>query len=58
MALARFAIERAASPAVLRQWWRGETVRRVQCGLSPTQEQELAQACRLQVERLQPAAAA
>lgn len=58
MALARFAIAQAATPQDLRLWWRNETVRRVQCGLSPDQERELALACRLQVERLTPAAAA
>lgn len=47
--LARSAIDMAVTAQQLRNWWRDETVRRHQYGLTPEQEAELASQCQLRI---------
>jgi hypothetical protein len=50
--LARVAIQAARSNGELRQWWRAETVRRTQYGLTQDQVQGLANLCSARVSEL------
>jgi hypothetical protein len=50
--LARVAIQAARSDDELRRWWRAETVRRTQYGLTQEQTQELASLCSARVSEL------
>ncbi|MEE9481930.1 hypothetical protein [Methylobacterium ajmalii] len=43
-----------STQAELRQWWRGETLRRRQYGLTPEQEALLADLCRERLATLPP----
>jgi hypothetical protein len=48
-ALARSAIGMAVTAQQLRNWWRDETLRRHQYGLTPEQEVDLANQCQLRI---------
>lgn len=47
--LARTAIGMAVTAQQLRNWWREETLRRHQYGLSPEQEADLASRCQIRI---------
>lgn len=51
-ALARIAIGKARTGKQLRDWWRKQTVKRHQYGLSKEQEAELAALCRARIEAI------